>query len=204
LGAGYTLTSAVLTINGAIIFSAPSFESILTIHNTSESTQSGQIAGYSTFYVDQTSGPPNSKAVLANFSGISTSFTPGTVVPPANPIGMFTALSGVLTASLAPGATFTAGISASGNTTGTDTNPTDLANWLGVTGFSFYVDTASGEDNNFTGGNVNITQTTFVDANATITYNYTTTSTTPEPTTMALLGGALLGVGLIGKRLKKS
>jgi hypothetical protein len=203
LGAGYVITSAVLTINGAIVFSAPSFESVLTIHNTSEATQSGQIAGYSTFYVDQTSGPPNSKAVLANFAGISTSFTPGTVVPPANPIGMFTALSGVINATLAPGATFTSGVSASGGVSGTDTNATDLANWLGATGFSFYVDTASGEDNNFTGGNVAITQTTFVDANATITYNYQLVGT-PEPTTMALLGGALLGVGLIGKRLRKS
>ena len=48
-------------------------------------------------------------------------------------------------------------------------------------------------------------QSTYVDANASITYYYAPPGTiTPEPTTMALLGGALLGVGLLGKRLRKS
>jgi hypothetical protein len=34
--------------------------------------------------------------------------------------------------------------------------------------------------------------------------DYSVTSGTPEPATMALFGGALMGLGLIGKRLKKS
>lgn len=33
---------------------------------------------------------------------------------------------------------------------------------------------------------------------------YVNTSATPEPATMALLGGALIGLGLFGKRLKKN
>jgi hypothetical protein len=203
-GGPYHLTSAVLTINGSIVYSAPSFESILQITNNGASTQTGSVAGYSTFYVDQTSGPPNSKTVLANFAGINTSFTPATVVPPANPIGMFTALSPVTAVTLAPGAEFTLTLSGSGTQSGTDSNGTDLLNWSALTGFSFIVDTATNEDNNFTGGNVVFNQTTYVDANASIVYSYAPTSTTPEPTTMALLGGALLGVGLIGKRLRKS
>lgn len=37
-----------------------------------------------------------------------------------------------------------------------------------------------------------------------VTYDFTPASTTPEPTTMALLGGALLGLGLAGKRFRKN
>lgn len=39
---------------------------------------------------------------------------------------------------------------------------------------------------------------------AEIDYTYSFPSGTPEPTTMALMGGALLGLGLLGKRFKKS
>jgi hypothetical protein len=80
----------------------------------------------------------------------------------------------------------------------------DLANYVGAGTFAL-----SGATKNLTtfsggGGNINLGIATNATFNAEIDYTYTFPSGTPEPTTMALMGGALLGLGFLGKRFKKS
>jgi hypothetical protein len=109
--------------------------------------------------------------------------------------------------------TFTDGIGFNNCSSFGDINSTDgcaqsLASAIyATTGFTWGTTDLQAFQSSLTGSgnlNLNIIATTQYDVEAEVTYEYTLSSGTPEPTTMALMGGALLGLGLLGKRFKKS
>lgn len=71
---------------------------------------------------------------------------------------------------------------------------------------NFYVSTSTETLAAFSNGNASISDSTQVKERITVTYDYTTSvvPSVPEPVTMILMGGALVGLGLVGKHLKKS
>jgi len=79
----------------------------------------------------------------------------------------------------------------------------DLLNYTGVGTFNLTGGTLTAEDLVGGGGNINLGISTAAAFEAEIDYNYTV-SGTPDPSTIGLLGGALLGLGLIGKRFRKN
>jgi len=80
----------------------------------------------------------------------------------------------------------------------------DLANYIGAGTFNLAGATKATTTFSGGGNNIGFNVNTIATFRAEIDYTYTIPSGTPEPTTMALMGGALLGLGLLGKRFKKS
>jgi len=80
----------------------------------------------------------------------------------------------------------------------------DLLNYTGAGTFNLTGGTKNLTTFSGGGGNINFAISTGATFQAEIDYTYTVPSGTPEPTTMALMGGALIGLGLIGKRFKRS
>jgi hypothetical protein len=92
-----------------------------------------------------------------------------------------------------------------GGTFGAVKNGTSIANYEGTGFFTLSGTTLGGTTFSTTGtNNEQLTLNASTDYTVEVDYNYTVASGTPEPATMALMGGALIGLGLLGKRFKKS
>lgn len=81
-------------------------------------------------------------------------------------------------------------------------NLTDYAAYIGAGTFQITATTKGFTTFSGGGGNIGLTQTTNAEILASITYTYNPPSSTPEPATMFLMGSALVGVGLLRKRVK--
>ena len=78
---------------------------------------------------------------------------------------------------------------------------TNLAKYVGAGTFTLGGFTLSGTSFTGGGGNIKLTQVTKVLVTAEVDYTYFTPA--PEPSTVALMGSALLGLGVMRKRLRK-
>jgi hypothetical protein len=79
----------------------------------------------------------------------------------------------------------------------------DLANYTGAAAFTLGGSTKSFNSFSGGGGNVGTAVNTSAQMSAEIDYTYSPASTTPEPVSMGLLGGGLLGLGFLAKRRRR-
>jgi hypothetical protein len=182
------LASQVTGIQLEIFGSVDAPPSSLTITNNDTSSHSGYAFTDSEF----------------NFTGVPV----GVTLPTdglGNTFGVIAATCSPTTSScvnLAGGASMTFPVSGNSNTGLMSVAGADLAAYEGS--FSFVGTTATNFTSAFGGGNVSVTQVTTDDLNAEEVITYNPTSSTPEPTTLVLFGSALIGLGCVRKRIRKS
>jgi len=86
----------------------------------------------------------------------------------------------------------------------TDTNPGDLTSASTGSTWVAYLDTVTNLSGSPSGIQVSLQGSNEItNGSLTVTYNYTTPGPIPEPATLTLLGFAILGLGVAGKRLSR-
>jgi hypothetical protein len=168
------LISIEITVTGSISGSLTLTNNTATVQRTNATTTSQMNVGS-----------------LAGFSFVDpifvASFTTGLQSLNAGQTVAFTGLTGGGSASLG-------------------TNTSILAPYTGLGTFDIPISTLSGFNLVGGGGHIGSLQTTSGTANAVVTYNYQPQNDTgtPEPASMALVGGGLLALGWTAKRLRRS
>jgi hypothetical protein len=117
---------------------------------------------------------------------------------------LFTASGTTAPTSLANGATSAPLPVASGTGTAarTDSNSATFAPYInnGITTYSVPIFTLTGLTVNGGGGNASVVNNLNGTIHADVTYTFNAASQTPEPATLGLIGGGLVGIGLISRR----
>jgi len=208
-----TLTGISLTLTGTVLST-----STVSGTNNDNSPHSGIVNANSNFLVDS-----SSTSSLANF-GISNDTADFSQAPFSTGMFNVNAPSGTMNllannntlptdCSMAPTSTPNTSceeilnVTGSNSRTGADSNGATFTLYesaLGTGTYSFTADTITQFQCGISGGNVGCGQVTNDSFTGSVTYTYSTPSTVPEPTTLFLMGSALVGCGLLRKRTKKS